>query len=187
MDHLNSAPLVAGDVITGRIVEVQQQTVFQTGAGRALGLLFENRPLQFAHQDQRTTLIVEPVAVYGNNADAPQRAISIFGDVSGLSKGHVIQAKVKERNGMLVATQLNNLTTNSTISPSPQVGAGAVKAFTLVAAVVLFVIAATIVCGIADGSLFKGVLNVLSGLIGGLAPFLVCAGVVYMLFASFRK
>lgn len=173
------APFVDGNVITGRVVEVQNQSVFQTPAGKAVGFLFGGQPYQFSRQALKSTIFVEPVDAFeDSNGVGRQRALVFHGDINGaIAKGNLVQATVMQRGGALYVKQLNNLTTSSRISATPQVG-GPLAALLIASAICLtlalvFILARAVADGSLGAAITGAILAALAPVIGVLGPYML--------------
>ena len=76
-------PLVQGDIVSGRVVEVVAQQSIQNASGKWVALVADGKPYEFGTQTHKTTLFVEPINAFGNDLAAQQRALVVFGDISG--------------------------------------------------------------------------------------------------------
>lgn len=181
-------PLVQGDIVTGRVVEVAAQQSIQTRSGKWIALMTSGTPYEFGTQTHKTTLFVEPINAFGNDVAAEQRALVVFGDISGsVAKGHIVQAKVKERNGMLVVQQLNNLTTHSSIQPAAQADGKTVLVTMLVGLAAFAFIAWTAFDFVASGRFMATVAGLAGGLLDAFGPVLISGGLLFLLVKSFIK
>ena len=180
-------PLVGRRIVTGRVVEVQTQSVFQSGFVKAAGVLFERRPWQFGHQIQKTTIFVEPLASFGG-ACTPQRALVFNGDINAaVAKGNVIQAAVAKRGGMLYVRRLVNLTTSSQVTPTVQLSPGLALLLGGGAIAALIAVFALIIDCFATGRFAAGFAALANGLLEGLAPVIVIGIFAYVFTIGLRK
>lgn len=184
----SQTPLVQGDIVTGRVVEVVAQQSIQNASGKWVSLVADGKPYEFGTQTHKTTLFVEPITSFGNDLAAEQRAVVVFGDISGsVAKGHIVQAKVKERNGMLVAQQLNNLTTHSSIQAAAQANGATVLIVGAVLALALAFIAWQAIEFVASGQLITTLIELVRSIIETFGPALAPIAVAFLLIKSFVK
>jgi hypothetical protein len=164
---------VEGNIVTGRVVDVQTSTKFQTGLSKLVSLLIDGEPLQLSRQTTKSTLFVEPVDAYGNaNQPGSQRALLFLGDIGGqVARSNLIQARVKRgRGGSLYVTELHNLTTSSAVTPSAQMSPLALIAMTVLVLVCLAALVGAVVGAFLDGSVLRGITSIIGALVGALAP-----------------
>ena len=180
-------PLVDGRIVTGRVVEVQTQTVFQSGCGKVAGFLFDRQPWQFGHQVQKTTIFVEPIASFGD-LRTPQRALVFCGDINAaVAKGNVVQAAVANRGGVLYVRKMVNLTTSSQVTPTAQLSPRLVLLLGSGAIAALVAVFALIIDCFATGRFATGLAALANGLLEGLAPIIAIGIFVYVFAIGLRK
>ena len=183
------SPLVSGDVVTGRVVEVQNQSVFQTPSGKAVAFIFDRQPYQFGRQVLKSTIFVEPVDAYeDSNGVGNQRALIFNGDINGaIAKGHLVQATVRQRGGALYVRQLNNLTTSSRISATTQMGSGMALILCLLAIALSIFLLFLLVRALMDGSLLGALGALLWPIVSALLPIAIpCIGIYLLVKSVFR-
>lgn len=186
---LGYEPLVDGNMITGRVVDVQQQSVFKTTAGKAMALIFDGQPWQFGSQVLTTTIFVEGINAYSDSSGFnQQRGLVFHGNINAAVRpGHIIQAKVRQKGGQLYVSRLSNLTTNSCVTPTSQIGGWPIVLAVLAVASVPVLLLLALAAAFADGSLVGGFTSLLSGLLEALGPsIVVCVG-IYLLVKSLFK
>ena len=170
-------PLMKGDIVTGRVAEVAAQQPIQTRSGKWIALITSDTPYEFSTQTHKTTLFVKPISSFENDVAAEQRALVMFGDINGsVAKGHIVQAKVEERNGMLVVQQLNNLTTHSSIQPAVQTDSKTVLITLLVGLAMFAFIAWTAFDFVTSGRFMAMVTGLAGNLLDALTALLQTAG-----------
>ncbi|HIW75919.1 hypothetical protein [Gordonibacter sp.] len=182
-------PLISGNVVTGRVVDVQQQSVFQTTAGKVIALVLDGQPWQFGHQVLKTTVFVEPARTYANSFDANgQRGIVFYGDINAAVRpGHLIQSTVRRRGGQLYVKKLNNLTTNSRVSARFQIGGWMTALVALVTIGILLLFITAVLKAIVDGSLASAIVGLFLTLFEMLGPVVImCVGVYWLIKSLFR-
>lgn len=181
-------PLVQGDIVSGRVVEVVAQQSIQNSTGKWVALVADGQPYEFGTQTHKTTLFVEPIAAFDGDLATQQRALVVFGDISGsVAKGNIVQAKVKERNGALVVQQLNNLTTRSSIQPAAQAGGATILVVVAVLLLALLFIGWQAFNFVASGGLASALLELVNGLLEAFGPALISIGLLFLLVKSFIK
>ncbi len=164
-------PLVQGDIVSGRVVEVVAQQSIQNASGKWVALVADGKPYEF-----------------GNDLAAQQRALVVFGDISGsVAKGHIVQAKVKERGGALVVQQLNNLTTHSSIQPAAQANGTTILVVGAVLLLALAFIAWQAFGFVASGGLVSALVGLIRSLFDAFGPALFSIGLLFLLVRSFVK
>ena len=167
--------LLAGDIVTGRVTDVQTLTKFQTGASKAFSLIFDGEPVQLSRQTTKTTLFVEPVNAYAaQGSPGSCRALLFFGDMNGqVARNNIIQARVKQgRGGSLVIRELNNLTTSTSVRPAAQLHPALVVLVAIAAALCAFWLIGAIVHLLTSGFLVNGLASLLWSVITALAPII---------------
>ena len=181
-------PLVQGDIVSGRVVEVVAQQSIQNASGKWVALVADGKPYEFGTQTHKTTLFVEPINAFGNDLAAQQRALVVFGDISSsVAKGHIVQAKVKERGGALVVQQLNNLTTHSSIQPAAQANGTTILVVGAVLLLALAFIAWQAFGFVASGGLASALVGLIRSLFDAFGPALLSIGLLFLLVRSFVK
>ena len=170
-------PLMQGDIVTGRVAEVAAQQPIQTRSGKWIALIASDTPYEFGTQTHKTTLFVKPISSFENDVAAEQRALIMFGDINGsVAKGHIVQAKVKEQNGVLVVQQLNNLTTHSSIQLAVQTDGKTVLITLLVGLAMFAFIVWTVFDFVASGRFMAMVTGLAGNLLGAPTALLQTAG-----------
>lgn len=181
-------PLVHGDIVSGRVVEVVAQQSIQNASGKWVALVADGKPYEFGTQTHKTTLFVEPITSFSNDVAAQQRALVVFGDISGsVAKGHIVQAKVKERNGTLVVQELNNLTTHSSIQPAAQASGATILIVGAVLLLALLFIGWQVFDFVASGALVSALVGLIRSLFDAFGPALLSIGLLFLLVRSFVK
>ena len=181
-------PLINNNVVTGRVTNVQTQSTFQSALGKFFSLVFDGAPWQLGQQAHQTTIFVEPLSSFAGEGQAVQRSIIFLGDIRGaVCEGNIVQARVRKKRGMLIVSQMNNLTTNSPVVAATQFS----QTGLLVLLFALLVIAITFITAVANcvlnGSLAHGFMNLLAGVIEGLSPLIITAIVGAAIIGSLRK
>ena len=108
-----SRPFIEGNVVYGRVVDVQQNTSLPSRSGKWAALLAGGSWQIGQHQWSESVIFVEPVsAMMGSTVE---RALHMSGAVTGVRCGHVIEAQVRVRGGELYVTRMVDLTTQSAV------------------------------------------------------------------------
>lgn len=106
-------PFIEGNVVYGRVVDVQQNTSLPSRSGKWAALLAGGSWQIGQHQWSESVIFVEPVSAM--TGSTVERALHMSGAVTGVRSGHVIEAQVRVRGDELYVTRMVDLTTQSAV------------------------------------------------------------------------
>lgn len=160
-------PFIEGNVVYGRVVDVQQSTSLPSRSGK-WAALFAGGSWQIGqHQWSESVIFVEPVSAMAGST--VERALHMSGAVTGVRSGHVVEAQVRVRGGELYVTRMVDLTTQSAVRAAgeemtPTMGCLLVA----LAAVVVVGLGMMLVGAAQSGALAAGVATVAGAIAMGL-------------------
>lgn len=163
---------------TGRITEIEHQTIFHSRFHKLMNTVVRGEPFQLAHQSAEYTIRIEPIT---DGVPSEVTDICLYGNYLGrLQVGDEVKVKVKDCGHRRVAKSIVNLTTGSVVRPGLQVSAGLVRGLLLAAVLMIAVLICMIVQLFSSGTVgsFFGVL------LSALIPAAICIFGFWLLFRS---
>jgi hypothetical protein len=155
---------------TGRIVEIDHQTLFYSKWHKVMNALFRGEPYQLAHQTIEYTIRVEPIT-----EELPSEVTTdfcLYGNYLGrLQVGDEVRIKAKNRADHRVVESLRNLTTDSMIRPGLQISAAIFRGIFLVELLLLAACVVGVIWFVRSG--------VAEALLATVMPTAVCLGILY--------
>lgn len=184
-------PFIEGNVVYGRVVDVQQSTSLPSRGGKWAALLAGGSWQIGQHQWCESTIFVEPLTASGGTVE---RALRMSGAVTGVRPGHVVEAQVRVRAGELYVVRMVDMTTQSAVrTASEEVTPSMGCLLVALAALVVVGLSVVLVAAAQSGALTAGIaavvsaiamalLQVLGAVLTAVAPLILVVAMVVWIF-----